>query len=534
MKNTKATVLCLAAALLALAPRAEAQEAPAAPERSLSLEEAIDLALEKNEDILIERQALDSAGSAILGAKGAYDPLLGAQAAWEESTLPSNSAFSGAPEGELAPTLETTSADLSVQQLLPTGGALSVGASRVRSATDGAFALLSPAYDTFLGAELRQPLLRGRAVDAARLRVRVAEADREGAEAGLRRVVIETVAATETTYWNLVAARLGVGVLEEAVRLAEEQLSETEIRIENGVAPETEIAQPLAELERRRGELIAAREQVLRAENALKLLILADGDGDLWLQRLAPVEEATVEVTAVDAAAAMERALAARPELATAAAFVARRQAETVFARNGILPSLDAVLSYDRFGLAGRRNPAGEDIPGLEVEIPPQLEGDLSQSFEVLTDEDFDDTRIALVLGISIGNRSARAAAAIARNSERQAEADLARLRKSVRAEVLDAAAALETAGQRIEAARAGHEAARVQWEAERDRYDVGLSTNFLVLTRQNELSRARLDEIEAMTDYRAADIEMGRATGSLLEQRGIVVEEATPEETLQ
>ena len=37
-------------------------------------------------------------------------------------------------------------------------------------------------------------------------------------------------------------------------------------------------------------------------------------------------------------------------------------------------------------------------------------------------------------------------------------------------------------------------------------------------------LSRARLEEISALTDYRTARTEMARATGSLIEERGIDV----------
>ena len=87
---------------------------------------------------------------------------------------------------------------------------------------------------------------------------------------------------------------------------------------------------------------------------------------------------------------------------------------------------------------------------------------------------------------------------------------------------MLDAAAALETAGQRIEAARSAREAAEVQLESERIRYGSGLSTNFLVLTRQNDLSRARLDEIAAQSDYRRAETELARVTGTLLADRGV------------
>ncbi|MGH9748502.1 MAG: TolC family protein, partial [Candidatus Polarisedimenticolia bacterium] len=101
-----------------------------------------------------------------------------------------------------------------------------------------------------------------------------------------------------------------------------------------------------------------------------------------------------------------------------------------------------------------------------------------------------------------------------------------------VRSEVLDAAAALDTTGQRIDAARAGREAAEVQLSAERDRYAAGLSTNFLVLTRQNDLARARLDEIASLTDYRIARAGMDRATASLLETHRIALAgPATPEE---
>ena len=100
----------------------------------------------------------------------------------------------------------------------------------------------------------------------------------------------------------------------------------------------------------------------------------------------------------------------------------------------------------------------------------------------------------------------------------------LTRVRKTICAEVLDAAAALESAAQRVTAARAGREAADIQLAAERDRFASGRSTNFLVLTRQNDLSRARLDEISARTDYETARTALSLATGSLIQSHGIDV----------
>jgi outer membrane protein TolC len=496
-------------------------QSPDVQERPLTLDEAIKLALEKNEGILIERESLTAADAAVGGAKGAYDPVLELGGGWRQENAPVNSSFSGAPEGEASPTRETTEGGAAIRQLLPTGGSVTLSTSFARDESDGAFELLSPAYGTQAGVELRQPLLTGLTIDPARFTIRAAKADRNRSSADLEREISETLAAVEKAYWRLVAARRAAEVQEEAVKLAEEQLSETRERIESGSAPETEIAEPRAEVERRRGELLASQEALARAENSLKLLILADGDADLWTTRLVPdAAEAGAETdtTPIDVDDAMKRALASRPELAMAQALLERRKAETAFAKNGVFPALDAFISYDTYGLAGSENPAAS-TPGA---VPPGLEGNLGDSFGMLGDGTFDDVRVGVEFSIPIFNRAARADSKVARSIERQAEAALAGVRKGVRAEVLNAAAALETAGQRIEAARAGREAAEIQLGAERDRYAAGLSTNFLVLTRQNDLSRARLDEISALTDYRTAKTEMGRATGSLLDRHGI------------
>jgi outer membrane protein TolC len=484
----------------------------------LSLDDAIDMALRKNEGLTIERESLDASRAAVTRAKGAYDPLLQLDGAWSRTTEPLSFPTGTSPD-QIGPEQKTAEGGASLQQLLPTGGSLLLRARGARETTQDPLALLSPAYRTRVGAELRQPLLRDRATDAARLSVRVANADREGATASLRRAVTETVAAVERAYWTLVAARLQVQVREEAVHLAEDQLKETQARMDTGDVPNTEVAQPRAELERRRGELLASSEALSRAENALKLLILDGASDPLWTQRVAPSEDAVVEVVPVDVASSLNRALSIRPELSIAGSVVSRRRAEMAFARDGVWPSLDAVVSYDRFGLAGSANSAGST-----TSLPSNLDGTFGKSFDALGRGDYDAVRAGVVLGLPILNRSARGNAAVARHVERQAEADAARVRKAIQAEVLDASAALETTGQRIEAARSGREAAEVQLSAERDRYETGLSTNFLVLTRQNDLSRARLDEISALTDYRMARTEMARATGSLIEDRGIDV----------
>ena len=507
----------LLAAILFLAVALAAKPARAA-DRTLTLNEAIEMALERNEDLTIERESLASAKAAVTRAHGAYDPLLDLQGGWSRSTEPHT--VLGSPFGVYAPEVETHDAGASLHQLLPTGGALSLHAVGSRETVGGNLSFLSPAFRTQVGAELRQPLLRDRVNDAARLSVRVARAGRTGAEAALRHTLLETVASVERAYWTLTDARLDIGVREQAVHLADEQLQETQHRVDTGDVPRTELAQPRAELERRRGDLLAARETLARAEDALKLLILSGADDALWPEHLEPVETAEEEVTSVDVKGALDRAFANRPELDVAASVIERRRVESAYYRGGVWPRLDAVLSYDRFGLSGSAGAGGS--------LPPELDGEWGRSWDSLERGAYHAARVGLQLQLPILNREARGNAAIARHAERQAEADAERTRKTIRAEVLDAAAAVETAGQRIEAARSGREAAEIQLDAERDRYDAGLSTNFLVLTRQNDLSRARLDEISALTDYRIARTELARATGQLIEDSGIHIERNT------
>jgi len=224
----------------------------------------------------------------------------------------------------------------------------------------------------------------------------------------------------------------------------------------------------------------------------------------------------------------MDEALASRPELEVAHASLERREAERAFAGNATRPALDAVVSYDRYGISGSANPVASTGSGEPLVIPPDYDGSWGQSWSMLGNGDFDDVRAGLEFSFPIGNDAAQAESEIAKHTQRQAEAELTRARKSVRADVLNAAAALETAGARIEAARAGREAAEIQLSAEQDRYGAGMSTNFLVLTRQNDLSNARLDEISAHADYRIARMELARATGELLKQRGVAVDEST------
>ena len=161
-------------------------------------------------------------------------------------------------------------------------------------------------------------------------------------------------------------------------------------------------------------------------------------------------------------------------------------------------------------------------FPGLPIEFPEELQGALGASLESVALHRFPDLAAGIVLTIPLGHRAAHADIATAESAARQIAAARERIRIQIALEVRNAAAALETAGQRIEAARAARAAAEIQLRAEEDRLSAGATTPFFVLTRQNELAAAEVADATATAAYRRALTELARARGTLLRDRAI------------
>jgi outer membrane protein TolC len=94
--------------------------------------------------------------------------------------------------------------------------------------------------------------------------------------------------------------------------------------------------------------------------------------------------------------------------------------------------------------------------------------------------------------------------------------------------DVRNAAQAVDTAQKRVVASKLARESAELQLDGEQKLYDVGRSTTFLLLQRQNELTTARTNEIQAQTDYNKALADLQRATSATLRINNVVVQDPT------
>jgi len=504
------TVLCTASVAQAQQP--------------LTLADATARALQRNTDIRIEREVVSAAEAREAGALGSYDLRLKADASEHHHRDPVTSLFSGAPPGEVAPSNTDFSSSVSLSRLFKSGATATASASVNRDMTDGFFTLFAPAYLTSLGVQVRQPLLRNREVDSARTALKITALDRQKSHAQLQQQLQDVVSAVEKAYWALVAARREVEVRNNSVTLAERQRTDTQARIDGRTAAALDIAQPTAEVERRRGDLFAAQETAARAERALKLMMTDDPSDAIWSQTLTPSDPVDIERKPVDIQRALTDAMSHRPELAVLSSDVLSAETQAALAKDALRPQFDVVASFTSRGLAGDHNPTAIAFPGVPSVFPDTLNGGLGTSYNTLVHGRFPDASIGVSVDVPLGRRAARGDFGVAQAQQRQASLRVSQARDQIAVDVLNAATALETAAARIQSTRAGLEAADTTLRAEQDRFDAGASTSFFVLTRQTDLALAQLAGISAAADYRKALTDFARATGTLLIDRGITV----------
>jgi outer membrane protein TolC len=504
-------------AVVCAASIAEAQQ-------PITLAEATARALQRNTDIRIERESVGVAEAQELRAQGSYDWGLKADASLRHHLDPIVTLFSGAPAGDVTPSNTDFTSSLSFSRLFTAGTTVTASASVARDMTNSFFTLFAPAYLTSIGLQVRQPLLRNRETDQARTQLRVTALNRQKSTAELQQQVQNVVAAVEQAYWTLVAARREEDVRRDSVALAERQRADTQARIDARTAATLDIAQPIAEVERRRGDYLAARESVMRAERTLKLLMTDDPADPIWNQTLEPSAPVDAQPTTVDIQRGLANAMTHRPELASLGADVSVAEAHIAAAKDALKPQVDIVGGYNMRGLAGTHNVETVTFPGVISPFPEILAGALGTSYDALFHQRFADASIGVSVEVPLGRRAARGDLGVAQGQQRQASLQLLKMRDRIAVDVLDAATAIDTAVSRIQAARAGLEAANTQLSSEQLRFNAGASTNFLVLTRQNDLEQAQLTEISAATQYQRALTEFARATGMLLSERNITV----------
>jgi outer membrane protein len=495
----------------ALAAPASEADGPAVVDgrMRLSLEEAVAIALERNLGLDVERYTRAISLFGIQRNQAIYDLQLGANVNMFES----ESFRVDALAGEGVVTAEGQSGSASVSQLLSTGATVEVGFDTSRSDNSVEFrGGPSLAFDTSWNSSLEfsitQPLLRNfgrlpteRGITVARL---ASDASREQFESQ----VANTLRDVENAYWVLVEAIAQVKVSEEGLKLARELHEMNKIRVEVGTLAPLELVQSEAGIATREEEIIRTQAAVGNAEDQLRrLLNLA---GDAWGATIEPTTDAETQAIEVRVDESIREALANRPEVARQRLTVETLRVDADWAANQLKPRLDANAGYGSNGF-GLNSDGWEDA--IEQVAKNELKG----------------WRVGLTFAYPLQNRAAKAQKTIADLDLERAQLQLADLEQTVSTEVRQAVRNVETARKSVDSARVSRRLAEKNLDAERKRYENGLSTSFQVLQIQEDLTLAASREVAAVTGYRRALTEYYRVIGRLLDQSQVeLVDEVT------
>jgi outer membrane protein len=355
-----------------------------------------------------------------------------------------------------------------------------------------------------------QPLLRGLGRNANLWRYTVASNTAASSHAQFRRSVIDTLASAEESYWDLNFAIMQLRTSRFALKVAQDFLEQNKVKVRVGTLAPIEITQAEAQVADRNETVIIAEAALRAAEDAVRLAIGMRKDAPDWSRPIRPSDPLAVNEVTPSEDEAMQAALTNRPDLEQARLEIASRTSEASAKKNLKRWGLDFIGSYGQW--------YHSDVTGSGFD--PGL-GPFSFSGQI------DDTnwRAQLALSVPIGNRSAQAEYARSEADLLQAQSLMAQAEQVARFDVRQAVRQVETTLQRVKAGRVNVRLQAEKLRAEQKKFENGMSTSFQVLTFQDDLFTAKTRENLATADYNKALVELARAKGTLLVERGIMVQ---------
>ena len=199
------------------------------------------------------------------------------------------------------------------------------------------------------------------------------------------------------------------------------------------------------------------------------------------------------------------------------------------YARNQLFPDLRLQASYWSPGISGDQilYEGGNALTGRAI---GRIPGGGKNALRDATHFKYQTWSLGLTLSLPLTTFLSRALLAQARLSLEQAAVRLKDQEQQVFLEIKTAVRAVETNYQRIQAYKAARELAQKKLEAEQEKLNVGLSTNYFVLQYQRDLANAQIMELRAVVDYNVSLADLSRVQGTGRQEQNIRVAAALKE----
>jgi len=343
-------------------------------------------------------------------------------------------------------------------------------------------------------------------------------------------------------YWDLVYAYENQRVKQESLAFSQKTLSDTKKQVEIG---------SLAPIEAIRAQSTVAADQqaltVAATNLQLQQLIMKNALSrtlhDPVLANADVIPTSTMEVPENEQVQPTEdlvnQALRHRAELVEARIQLNSQEISNKALRSGLLPTLDAFAYYGGSGLGGAQNPASicqspeQSFCATATPDPTLSQFPLAPSVSYpstlnqLINSTAPDKGLGLQLNIPLRNRAAQAFQVRGELEYRQVQMALQQTENRVSIEVRQAQFAVEQNRASVASAQAAVDYAKQSLDAEQKKYQFGTSTTTAVLQTQSALATAESTLMSAMAAYEKSRVELERATGSLLDQNNISIDDA-------
>ena len=484
---------------------------------NLSLEDALQIAIENNRDIQIEQKNVEVSEGEIQVQEGEFDPLLNISSSYTDSQTPTTSTF--IESGEV--NQEDFNVQSNVEGRISTGTYYDVlNFSTTRTETDSPIQDLSPSWFNNVSFTIGQELLRNFGIGVNRAFIVTAKRSNEISEKELESITSDVLLSVERRYWLLVAAKQNLDLERTALDLALDLQRRNEIQVEVGVLPPVSVTQAKSEVAAREVNVIVAENSLQAASDNLKNVLAME-----LSQRIETTDEPTTEVYSFNEQESLEVAYEERPEMDQALLEIENRETLKKYFSNQRLPRFAIEGSVDLQGLGGDENPDRLGFGGVPEPIPPQFLGS-GEAFSQVFGADFPTWQILGVFSFPLFNRTARGEYVKATAEFDRSQIALSKTKDDIALEVRSAIRQIENSLRAIEAARVSIELSEEVVNNEQERLNVGIGTTREVLEAQRDLIDAGTSEITAIANYNIALAELERAKGTLLQKNSIEIGE--------
>jgi outer membrane protein TolC len=471
-------------------PSTDAPPQPTGPTRKLTLDQAVQSALEQNVLLQVQRVEPRVQDYSVAQARSAWLPTASSTVSYQDQSQQNNQSFF-----TNAPTFNQKNTNVSggISQLLPFGSQFGVNWNSSRTETNATSSTFNPSTGGTLTLQFQQPVLRGLSIDAARTNLLISKVNREMSDIALRQTVVGTVRAVKTAYWALVGARSNLDVAQQSLDLSRQTLKDNQTRVEVGTMAPIDIVQAQAEVASNEEQVIVAQAAVQQAEDTLRTLIYDPQSPDFWTQHLEPIETPKIQPVQLDPEQAIQAALDKRTDLRQALKIQQESQINIRYTKNQALPAVTPYITYSTSALGG-------------ISAPDESGNIIRRNYGSVLGDVFGATYPNWTIGVSvsypIGTNNAQAGLARARLQYHESELQVRQLQMTIGQQVRDVVRRVNTNLKRIDATRAARELSERKLEAEQKKFAVGLSTSFQVVQAQRDLATARYNEVQAILDY--------------------------------